>query len=138
MRLSYSGLVCLPSKEDTVSSNLISRSTVNAFTKSFLLQLILDTRIGYLGSFLPYWKFSPYTGITAGVHYVGSDGVVNSDINVGSSYGRICSTGYSKILYFLWLRSPATRNDYNAWQVIPDGDVSSTYYVSVSYGNFIF
>lgn len=35
MRLSYSGLVCLPSKEDTVSSNLISRSTVNAFTKSF-------------------------------------------------------------------------------------------------------
>ena len=51
MRLSYSGLVCLPSKEDTVSSNLISRSTVNAFTKSFLLQLILDTHIGYLGSF---------------------------------------------------------------------------------------
>lgn len=51
MRLSYSGLVCLPSKEYTVSSNLISRSTVNAFTKSFLLQLILDTRIGYLGSF---------------------------------------------------------------------------------------
>ena len=54
MRLSYSGLVCLPSKEDTVSSNLISRSTVNAFTKSFLLQLILDTHIGYLGSFFCY------------------------------------------------------------------------------------
>ena len=51
VRLSYSGLVCLPSKEDIVSSNLISRSTINAFTKSFLLQLILDTRIGYLGSF---------------------------------------------------------------------------------------
>ena len=54
MRLSYSGLVCLSSKEDIVSSNLISRSTVNAFTKSFLLQLILDTRIEYLGSFLSY------------------------------------------------------------------------------------
>ena len=74
MRLSYSGLVCLPSKEDTVSSNLISRSTVNAFTKSFLLQLILDTRIGYLGSFLLYWKFSPYTCIDTSAWYASPDG----------------------------------------------------------------
>ena len=75
MRLSYSGLVCLPSKEDIVSSNLISRSTVNAFTKSFLLQLILDTRIGYLGSFfLLYWKFSPYTSIDTSALYTRPDG----------------------------------------------------------------
>ena len=88
MRLSYSGLVCLPSKEDTVSSNLISRSTVNAFTKSFLLQLILDTRIGYLGSFLLYWKFSPDTYYVSGAWSVMSVGILDNDGGVYyNSYG---------------------------------------------------
>ena len=89
MRLSYSGLVCLPSKEDIVSSNLISRSTVNAFTKSFLLQLILDTRIGYLGSFLLYWKISPDTYYVSGAWSVMSVGILDNDGGVYyNSYGR--------------------------------------------------
>ena len=36
MRLSYSGQVCLPSKEDTVSSNLISRSSGQQTRKGFV------------------------------------------------------------------------------------------------------
>ena len=88
MRLSYSGLVCLPSKEDTVSSNLISRSTVNAFTKSFLLQLILDTQYGYLGSFLLYWKVSPDTYYVSGAWSVMSVGILDNDGGVYyNSYG---------------------------------------------------
>ena len=72
-----------------MSSNLISRSTVNAFTKSFLLQLILDTRIGYLGSFLLYWKFSPDTYYVSGAWCVMSVGILDNDGGVYyNSYGR--------------------------------------------------
>lgn len=72
-----------------MSSNLISRSTVNAFTKSFLLQLILDTRIGYLGSFLLYWKFSPDTYYVSGAWSVMSVGILDNDGGVYyNSYGR--------------------------------------------------
>lgn len=73
-----------------MSSNLISRSTVNAFTKSFLLQLVLDTYIGYLGSFLLYWKFSPDTYFNNGAWGVTSSGVVDYYSNysyVTDSYG---------------------------------------------------
>ena len=71
-----------------MSSNLISRSTVNAFTKSFLLQLILDTRIEYLGSFLSYWKFSPYTFVSGSAWQVNDDGVIRTNY-VDYSYGRM-------------------------------------------------
>ena len=127
MRLSYSGLVCLPSKEDTVSSNLISRSTVNAFTKSFLLQLILDTRIGYLGSFfLLYWKFSPYTSIDTSAWYARPDG----------DFGIIYVTHYDSYGCTI---SPSTEHIYGdyAYFVFPSGDLNSSVRVS-SYGHINF
>lgn len=73
-----------------MSSNLISRSTVNAFTKSFLLQLILDTRIGYLGSFFDILrKFSPYTTLPYYEYRVRSSGDVDHNGFSGgdNSYG---------------------------------------------------
>lgn len=111
MRLSYSGLVCLPSKEDIVSSNLISRSTVNAFTKSFLLQLILDTRIGYLGSFLLYWKISPDTYYVSGAWSVMSVGILDNDGGVYyNSYGRRSPDSF---MYY----------NYTSFYVIEDGSM---------------
>lgn len=127
MRLSYSGLVCLPSKEDTVSSNLISRSTVNAFTKKFSPSA--DPRYSYWVSrifFVIMDFFSPYTG----THYVyiarcvESDGVVNNS-NVYDSYGR---------------RSPSTYFvNRIAWYVWTDGDVDydDVDGVDYSYGNLL-
>lgn len=72
-----------------MSSNLISRSTVNAFTKSFLLQLILDTQYEYLGSFLSYIEnFSPHTYIEYYTCCVYPFGDVNgNDYDIGYSYG---------------------------------------------------
>lgn len=108
-----------------MSSNLISRSTVNAFTKSFLLQLILDTHIGYLGSFLLYWKFSPDTYYVSGAWSVMSVGILDNDGGVYyNSYGR---------------RSPVTYYDYYAWLVSPSGNVYfGDHYVSYSYGRIYF
>ena len=121
MRLSYSGLVCLPSKEDIVSSNLISRSTVNAFSKSFLLQLILDTQYEYLGSFLLYWKFSPYTGGVANDAWrADPDGDVY--YNGGNvSYGRTI------------LPDSFMYHNYTYFYVIKDGSMY-TYAIEYSYG----
>ena len=57
--------------------------------KVFLLQLILDTRIGYLGSFLLYWKFSPDTYYVSGAWCVMSVGILDNDGGVYyNSYGR--------------------------------------------------
>ena len=57
--------------------------------KVFLLQLILDTRIGYLGSFLLYWKFSPDTYYISGAWSVMSVGILDNDGGVYyNSYGR--------------------------------------------------
>ena len=60
MRLSYSGQVCLPSKEDTVSSNLISRSSGQQTRKGFVaiqknspFFLPRYLMVGYLGFYLP-------------------------------------------------------------------------------------
>lgn len=59
MRLSYSGQVCLPSKEDTVSSNLISRSSGQQTRKGFVaiqknspFFLPRYLMVGYLGFYL--------------------------------------------------------------------------------------
>ena len=80
-----------------MSSNLISRSTVNAFTKSFLLQLILDTQYEYLGSFLLYWKFSPDTNADRAflVFPFGSVNTGNSGRDdVTDSYGNFILQSY--------------------------------------------
>ena len=125
MRLSYSGLVCLPSKEDTVSSNLISRSTVNAFTKSFLLQLILDTHIGYLGSFFCYiWKFLPYTGNSSVAWYVRLGGGVDYSSGIFN--------------FFYERRSPEPFREEVAILVYPSGDngnYNGNSYIYRSYGH---
>ena len=107
-----------------MSSNLISRSTVNAFTKSFLLQLILDTRIGYLGSFfLLYWKFSPGTSNTSVAWYVRLGGGVDYSSGVFNfSYER---------------RSPEPFREEVAILVYPSGDngnYNGNSYIYRSYG----
>ena len=76
-----------------MSSNLISRSTVNAFTKSFLLQLILDTRIWVSRIFfLLYWKFSPCTDLeyvnTYAWYVIPSGGLDDYYSGVTLSYGN--------------------------------------------------
>ena len=72
-----------------MSSNLISRSTVNAFTKSFLLQLILDTRIWVSRIFFCYiGKFSPYTNDTGSAWLVVPIGGVYTREFVVNPYGR--------------------------------------------------
>ena len=121
MRLSYSGQVCLPSKEDTVSSNLISRSTVNAFTKSFLLQLILDTRIGYLGSFC-------YIGNFRRTHISNTMRVVSTHL--------VTSTATTTISV-IPTDTPVTRWVVNACVVEASGDVYvSDNYSDVSYYSY--
>ena len=47
----------------------------------------------------------------------------------------ICSTDYSKIYHFLWLRSPGTKNyEYDACCVALNGGVYDTVNIGVSYG----
>ena len=105
-----------------MSSNLISRSTVNAFTKSFLLQLILDTHIGYLGSFLLYWKFSPDTYYVSGAWSVMSVGILDNDGGVYyNSYGR---------------ESPGTNGANYAWPVYPIGSVSLGTFTDVNNSSY--
>ena len=89
--------------------------------KVFLLQLILDTRIGYLGSFLLYWKFSPDTYYVSGAWCVMSVGGLDG-IDVDISYGRIISLG--------------TTSYINAWYVRSFGDLGYDDYVvyGISYG----
>ena len=110
-----------------MSSNLISRSNVNAFTKSFLLQLILDTRIEYLGSFLLYWKFSPYTS-TVDLRGAWS---VELDGDLINGYNSVYFYSYGPI-------SPGTENIDWGFRVLLDGDVRyiNTLVIN-SYGNFI-
>ena len=53
----------------------------------------------------------------------------------------ICSIDYSKILYFLWLRSPLTNVDDGAYLVDPSGDVydyGGSYYAHYSNGRVYF
>lgn len=164
MRLSYSGLVCLPSKEDIVSSNLISRSTVNAFTKSFLLQLILDTRIGYLGSFfvileifaghiLRQWCMECDVGwysrqrrrrLLQFLRARRSPYTYNSYYEYYAWYvtssGRVVDDYTYGVLNSYGRRSPSTGSSRSAWPVGPSGfvfDYDGNYVGYDSYGNFI-
>ena len=113
-----------------MSSNLISRSTVNAFTKSFLLQLILDTHIGYLGSFfLLYWKFSPYAS------YLNFDHAC--DVYPDGDVGYDNVNAYGEAYYSYGRKSPHTLISGSAWVVSPSGLVDNhyDYGVDVSYGH---
>ena len=93
--------------------------------KVFLLQLILDTHIGYLGSFLLYWKFSPDTYYVSGAWGVMSVGILDNDGGVYyNSYGR--ESPYTDVAY----------NDGFAWHVNPSGGVYDySLNVDISYGS---
>ena len=104
-----------------MSSNLISRSTVNAFTKSFSPSA--DPRYSYWVSriFLLYWNFSPDTYYVSGAWSVMSVGILDNDGGVYyNSYGH---------------ESPGTTGSVGIWHLYPDGGVDNFGNVSFSYGH---
>ena len=84
-----------------------------------------------------WWLRSPDTRGSGFAWSVYLDGDVHVDYVVDHfSYGRICSTDYPKILYFLWLRSPDMDyiDRYGAWYVTPSGYLDNYDGVTVSHG----
>ena len=133
-----------------MSSNLISRSTVNAFTKSFLLQLILDTRIEYLGSFFVIFRNFRRTRILNTMRVVSTHlatstatttiSVIPTDTPITNKtyYSwRVYFAGYfddgSYIVGDSYGKSPTMGSTHGACYVRPSGDASSIG-VSYSYG----
>ena len=132
MRLSYSGQVCLPSKEDTVSSNLISRSSGQQTRKGFVA--IQKNSPFFLPRYLMgvsrvlFYQSSPvdYYGVDFGsyAYQVTSGGDFDgSNWDIGSSYGR---------------SSPDLFGDSSkdGWRIASSGSVGSlgNHYVYDSYG----
>lgn len=132
MRLSYSGQVCLPSKEDTVSSNLISRSSGQQTRKGFVaiqknspFFLPRYLMVGYLGF---YFTKALRTVLISTMRTTLSR-VVTSSLAVASMCVGI-PTGVSHSLDLFGDSSK------DGWRVASSGSVGSLgdHYVYDSYG----